>query len=182
MMCWQRINLAELLSYLNGRIFCSLVAKHFVFNDGFSATGEVATCSCFFPKQRRPPLCWNLPRIFLLLELDFVFFPDKGFLPVAFKTPNCFSSQQQQQQAIFPPRNVYHDEPKLMVKIWAIEQELSNASVQMVLYLDTDVTIRPDAVHWGLVPHLTRGEAARKHPPKMEMYVLLKTGDFPMSC
>ena len=52
-----------------------------------------------------------------------------------------------------------------MVKIWAIEQELSNASVQMVLYLDTDVTIRPDAMHWGLVPHLTRGEAARKHPP-----------------
>ena len=50
-----------------------------------------------------------------------------------------------------------------MVKIWAIEQELSNASVQMVLYLDTDVTIRPDAMHWGLVPHLTRGEAVFGH-------------------
>ena len=119
----------------------------------------------FFPKQRRPPLCWNSPRIFLLLELAFVFFLKKASSQLLLKPQIVFrnnnNNNTNNNKPFFPPRNVYHDEPKLMVKIWAIEQELSNASVQMVLYLDTDVTIRPDAVHWGLVPHLTRGEAAR---------------------
>ena len=38
-------------------------------------------------------------------------------------------------------------------------QELANESVDMVIYLDADMILRPDAREWGLVPFLTRGAA-----------------------
>lgn len=85
MMCWQRITLAELPSYLNGQIFCSLVVKHFFVMTAFqqlvmklqhvffllSQTKTAATllelapnlpfvgtCFCFLPRQRFPPSCF----------------------------------------------------------------------------------------------------------------------------
>eukprot|EP00435_Cladocopium_sp_Y103_P068007 s830_g30.t2 len=49
--------------------------------------------------------------------------------------------------------NVYSEDPAKMTKIWSIQRQLEgNAS--MVVYLDTDVIIRPDSLHSGLVPLL----------------------------
>ena len=65
-------------------------------------------------------------------------------------------------------RKAYHDDPKLMVKIWAIEEELANESVDLVIYLDADVTLHPDAP--PLVSLLTGGERKAATPHKKKRF------------
>ncbi|CAK9094164.1 unnamed protein product [Durusdinium trenchii] len=48
---------------------------------------------------------------------------------------------------------IYFDDPGKQTKIWSIERQLDK-HVMMVLYLDVDVTIRPDSLQWGLIPFL----------------------------
>lgn len=55
--------------------------------------------------------------------------------------------------------NIYFDEPEKQTKIWSIERQLDNSS--MVVYLDLDVTIRPDSLNWGLVPLLVSMHSRR---------------------
>ena len=55
--------------------------------------------------------------------------------------------------------NIYFDEPEKQTKIWSIERQLENSS--MVVYLDLDVTIRPDSLQWGLVPLLVSMQSRR---------------------
>ena len=57
--------------------------------------------------------------------------------------------------------NVYSEDPAKMTKIWSIQRQLEgNAS--MVVYLDTDVIIRPDSLHSGLVPLLLLHDSTSK--------------------
>ena len=57
--------------------------------------------------------------------------------------------------------NVYSEDPAKMTKIWSIQRQLEgNAS--MVVYLDTDVIIRPDSLHAGLVPLLLLHDSTSK--------------------
>ena len=49
--------------------------------------------------------------------------------------------------------NVYSEDPTKMTKIWSIRRQLKGNS-SLVVYLDTDVIIRPDSLQSGLVPLL----------------------------
>lgn len=48
---------------------------------------------------------------------------------------------------------LYYEDPSKMTKIWSIERQLER-NISMVVYLDTDVIIRPDSLHLGIIPLL----------------------------
>eukprot|EP00933_Yihiella_yeosuensis_P031804 TRINITY_DN25422_c0_g2_i1.p1 TRINITY_DN25422_c0_g2~~TRINITY_DN25422_c0_g2_i1.p1 ORF type:complete len:651 (-),score=108.17 TRINITY_DN25422_c0_g2_i1:33-1985(-) len=64
--------------------------------------------------------------------------------------------------------SVYFDNPEKQTKIWSIAKYLQNSS--MVIYLDADMTIRPDSVNHGLVQLLIEEELRSGRRPS-DIYV-----------